>query len=71
MLTALCIMPHEFKEIADDLVSNGALRDFYIRGANRADWNVVLRRVKNSREADRFIVDGDSRDLPQSFDKCD
>jgi len=68
MLTAWCIMPHEFKEIADDLRSDGALRDFYIRAANRADWNAVLRRVRSNRTADRFTVDGESREMPQSFE---
>jgi hypothetical protein len=68
MLTAWCIMPHEFNEIADDLRSDGALRDFYIRAANRADWNAVLRRVRSNRKADCFTVDGESRALPQSFE---
>src|ERR1700733_8246444 len=61
-------MPHEFKEIADDLRSDGALRDFYIHAANRADWNAVLRRVRSNREADCFTVDGESQELPQSFE---
>jgi hypothetical protein len=68
MLAAWCRMPHEFKEIADSLRSDGALRDFHIRGANRTDWNVVLRRVSSHREAYRFTVDGESQDLPQAFE---
>jgi hypothetical protein len=61
-------MPHEFKEIADDLRSDGTLRDFCICTANRADWNAVLRRVRSNRKADRFTVDGESRELPQSYE---
>jgi hypothetical protein len=64
-------MPHDFKEIADDLRSDGALRDFYIRGANRADWDAVLRLVRSNRAAYRFMVDGNSQDLPPSFDAID
>jgi hypothetical protein len=61
-------MPREFKEVTDDLRSDGALRDFYIRAANRADWNAVLCRVRRNWKANRFTVDGESRELPQSFE---
>jgi hypothetical protein len=68
IMATWCIMPLEFKEIADDLRSDGGLRDFYIRAANRADWNTVLRRMRSNREAAYFTVDGESRELPQQFE---
>jgi hypothetical protein len=62
-------MHREFQDIAEDLRSDGALRDFYIHGTSRADWNAVVREVRSRLEPDCFIVDGNSRELPSSFDE--
>ncbi len=61
-------MPREFKEIADDLRSDGALRDFYICGTTRTHWNAVLRRVRCNWKAHRFSIDGETQELPSSFE---
>lgn len=61
-------MPREFKVIADDLHSDGALREFYIRNANRADWDAILKRVNRNWKAYDFSVDGEARELPLSFE---
>ncbi len=61
-------MPREFTEIADDLRFDGGLRDFYIRGTNYGDWNVALRSIRSSRGVGCFTVDGESRELPPSFE---
>jgi hypothetical protein len=44
------------------------LRDFYIHGANSVDWNLVLQRVRRMLEAGCFTVDGESRELPATFE---
>lgn len=61
-------MARELKHIANDLRSDGTLRDFYIRNASRADWNAVLKRVSCNWQAHRFSVNGENRELPQSFE---
>jgi hypothetical protein len=64
-------MPHDFKEIADALRSDGALRDFYIYGTNRIDWNGLLRRSRRGWEKDYFTVDSERRELPQTFEEIE
>lgn len=61
-------MPREFQMIADDLRPDGALRDFYIHGTNRSDWNTVMRWVRGKLESGCFTVDGESRELPLTFE---
>jgi len=61
-------MPRDFREIVDDLRSDGALHDFNIHATNRTDWNAVLRRSRSNREEDCFTVNGESRELPQTFE---
>jgi hypothetical protein len=64
-------MTREFQEITEAFRSDGALRDFYIHHTNPADWNVVLRRVKGMLEDGCFTVDGESRELPATFDEVE
>ena len=61
-------MSREFSDVLQDLQSDGGLRDFYIRDANRADWNAFLRRVKEESAAVSFTVDGEVRELPGAFE---
>jgi hypothetical protein len=64
-------MTREFQEITEAFRSDGALRDFYIHDTNPADWNVVLRRVRSMLEDGCFTVDGQSRNLPASFEEVE
>jgi len=61
-------MAHELKRIAGDLRSDGTLRDFYIRDANRMDWDAVLKRVSRNWQPHRFSVNGEAQELPLSFE---
>jgi hypothetical protein len=60
-----------FLESADALRSDGAFRDFYVHNTSRGDWNAVLHQMRSKLEAGCFTVDGDSRDLPQTFEEIE
>jgi len=64
-------MTREFQEITEAFRSDGALRDFYIQDTSKADWNVVLRRVRRMLRAGCFTVDGEDRELPTTFEEIE
>ena len=64
-------MTLDFQKIAEAFRSDGSLRDFYIHETNPADWNVVLRRVRTMLEDGCFTVDGQSQDLPATFEEVE
>lgn len=64
-------MTREFQKVADALRSDGELRDFYIHGTTKADWNVVLQRVRRMLGDGCFTVDGEDRELPATFDEIE
>ncbi len=64
-------MKRSFQEIAEAFRSDGALRDFYIHDTTRQDWNALLRLVRRKFGAGRFDVDGETREIPETFEEIE
>jgi hypothetical protein len=61
-------MLRHFQELAADLASDGALRDFYILDVDVVHWNRLLQFVRPRLHKDCFRIDDRIEPLPPTFE---
>jgi hypothetical protein len=58
-----------FREIAEELKPDGALRDFYIFGTDVGTWQLFLESVRHLTGSEDFRIDGEISSLPSNVSK--